>query len=81
MKMMDAPDLAADHDLDGLFQGYTFGPAFDEMFDREGQPRPHYQTLYRRLCGLSSEEFRRRKAMTDLSMLQDGVGLPSGGRH
>jgi uncharacterized circularly permuted ATP-grasp superfamily protein len=31
--------------------------------------------LFRRLTGLSSQEFRRRKAMTDLSMLQDGVGF------
>jgi uncharacterized circularly permuted ATP-grasp superfamily protein len=58
-----------------LFGGYTLGPAYDEMFDRGLQPRPHYQPLFRRLMGLSPEEFRRRKAMTDLSMLQDGVGF------
>jgi uncharacterized circularly permuted ATP-grasp superfamily protein len=59
----------------GLFQGYTLGTAYDEMFDREMRPRPHYQALYRRLQSLSPEEFRRRKAMTDLSMRQDGVGF------
>jgi uncharacterized circularly permuted ATP-grasp superfamily protein len=58
-----------------LFEGYTVGAAYDEMFDAELRPRPHYQALYRRLQSLSSEEFRRRKAMTDLSMLQDGVGF------
>jgi uncharacterized circularly permuted ATP-grasp superfamily protein len=58
-----------------LFQGYTQGAAFDEMFSRAGQPWPHYRALFRRLQGLNSEEFRRRKAMTDLSMLQDGVGF------
>ena len=26
-------------------------------------------------AGLTADEFRRRKAMTDLSMLQDGVGF------
>jgi uncharacterized circularly permuted ATP-grasp superfamily protein len=73
--MNDALAIAADHQLDGLFRGYSFGAAFDEMFDRDSRPRSHYQTLFRRLCGLTSEEFRRRKAMTDLSMLQDGVGF------
>jgi uncharacterized circularly permuted ATP-grasp superfamily protein len=60
---------------DGLFRGYELGDAFDEMFDRSLQPRPHYQMLHRLLQRTSPEEFRRRKAMTDLSMLQDGVGF------
>jgi uncharacterized circularly permuted ATP-grasp superfamily protein len=59
----------------GLFEGYTPGPAYDEMFDRSMRPRPHYQALFRTLQSYSPEEFRRRKAMTDLSMLQDGVGF------
>ncbi|HEV2949038.1 MAG TPA: circularly permuted type 2 ATP-grasp protein [Gemmataceae bacterium] len=67
--------MVDDHDLAGLFRGYRNGEAFDEMFDQIGRPRPHYQMLYRRLSGLSFDEFRRRKAMTDLSMLQDGVGF------
>jgi uncharacterized circularly permuted ATP-grasp superfamily protein len=58
-----------------LFHGYTFGAAYDEMFAGPGQPRPHYQALYRRLRALAPEEARRHKAMTDLSMLQDGVGF------
>jgi uncharacterized circularly permuted ATP-grasp superfamily protein len=61
--------------LTGLFQGYTLGAAYDEMFDRVLRPRPHYAALYDRLQQLTPEEFRRRKAMTDLSMLQDGVGF------
>ena len=75
MKIMRALGSVDDHDLDGLFRGYRSGEAFDEMFDQIGRPRPHYQMLYRRLSGLSFDEFRRRKAMTDLSMLQDGVGF------
>jgi uncharacterized circularly permuted ATP-grasp superfamily protein len=58
-----------------LFEGYAFGVAFDEMFDRDQTPRRHYLPLHRRLQHLTSAEFRRRKAMTDLSMLQDGVGF------
>jgi uncharacterized circularly permuted ATP-grasp superfamily protein len=59
----------------GLLHGYTLGAAFDEMFDQQMRPRPHYAPLWRRLQGLSAEEFRRRKAMADLSMRQDGVGF------
>src|SRR5260370_26264811 len=73
--MTNAAAPIVDHQPEGLFEGYSLGAAYDEMFDRDGQPRPHYSTLFRRLRGLSSEEFRRRKAMTDWSMLQDGVGF------
>jgi uncharacterized circularly permuted ATP-grasp superfamily protein len=61
--------------IDDLFAGYTLGTAFDEMFDRSLAPRPHYRSLYHRLRQLPPEEFRRRKAMTDLSMMQEGVGF------
>jgi uncharacterized circularly permuted ATP-grasp superfamily protein len=62
-------------EVNGLFDGYTLGAAYDEMFDQNLVPRPHYEALFRRLQGLGPDEFRRRKAMTDLSMLQDGVGF------
>jgi uncharacterized circularly permuted ATP-grasp superfamily protein len=58
-----------------LIEGYPLGAAYDEMFAAPLVPRPHYQALLRRLQGMSPEEFRRHKAMTDLSMLQDGVGF------
>jgi uncharacterized circularly permuted ATP-grasp superfamily protein len=73
--MIDLLAPATRPELNGLFQGYSLGDAYDEMFDGELRPRPHYEVLFRRLHGLSPEEFRRRKAMTDLSMLQDGVGF------
>jgi uncharacterized circularly permuted ATP-grasp superfamily protein len=60
---------------DDLFQGYSLGAAYDEMFDGRLRPRPHYQALQRRLRSITPGEFRRRKGMTDLSMLQDGVGF------
>jgi uncharacterized circularly permuted ATP-grasp superfamily protein len=69
-----APTLA-ELATESLFQGYRFGDAFDEMLQADLSPRAHYQTLYHRLQALSPEEFRRRKAMADLSMLQDGVGF------
>ncbi|HEX4130681.1 MAG TPA: circularly permuted type 2 ATP-grasp protein [Pirellulales bacterium] len=57
------------------FEGYELGLAFDEMFESTGSPRRHYRPLYQRLLGLSADEIRRRKAMSDLSMLQHGVGF------
>ncbi len=54
---------------------YSLGAAYDEMFDRERAPRPHYRRLYARLKKLSPDEFRRRKTMSDLSMRRDGVGF------
>ena len=64
---------------DGLFAGYELGAAYDEMFGAtaggEPLPRPHYQPLHDRLLQTSPDDFRRRKAMTDLSMRQDGVGF------
>ncbi len=60
---------------DDLFRGYALCAAYDEMFAAPGVPRPHYQSLYRQLAALGSDAFRRIKVMTDLSMLQDGVGF------
>jgi uncharacterized circularly permuted ATP-grasp superfamily protein len=73
--MTNSAAPALTHAPEGLFHGYALGSAYDEMFDRSLQPRPHYQVLYRRLLAIGPEEFRRHKAMTDLSMLQDGVGF------
>src|SRR5438094_355412 len=73
--MIESATQSVEPVANGLFRRYSLGAAYDEMFEGTLQPRPHYQSLYRRLAGLSSHEFRRHKAMTDLSMLQDGVGF------
>jgi uncharacterized circularly permuted ATP-grasp superfamily protein len=57
------------------FAGYALGAAYDEMIAAGGEPRAHYRPLHDRLRGLDAEDLRRRKAMTDLSMRQDGVGF------
>jgi uncharacterized circularly permuted ATP-grasp superfamily protein len=66
---------AAEPATGDLFRSYSLGAAFDEMFADRMEPWPHYRGLFRRLTSLTAEEFRRRKVMTDLSMLQDGVGF------
>ncbi len=58
-----------------LLAAYDLGAAFDEMCGRDLRPRPHYQGLFGLLRQTTPDEFRRRKAMTDLSMRQDGVGF------
>src|SRR6201982_405100 len=73
--MLDQAAVATESVPNGLFHGYTLGAAYDGMFDGALGPRPPCQAPHRRPEGLSPDEFRRRKAMTDLSMLQDGVGF------
>jgi uncharacterized circularly permuted ATP-grasp superfamily protein len=34
------------------FQNYWLDGAFDEMFEAEGHPRPHYEALYELLLNL-----------------------------
>jgi uncharacterized circularly permuted ATP-grasp superfamily protein len=60
---------------EGLFGGYSFGAAYDEMFEGGLRTRPHYRSLYELLKQVTPREFRLRKAMTDASMRQDGVGF------
>lgn len=74
MNRLTSPPPAAER-RPSHFAHYELAGAFDEMFAAGGSPRPHYRALCQRLQGLSAEELRRRKAMTDLSMLQDGVGF------
>ncbi len=59
----------------GLLNGYALGEAYDEMFGPGLQPRGHYGPLFELFGRLSPDEFRQRKAMTDISMRQDGVGF------
>ena len=58
-----------------VFTGYELGAAYDEMFSVADGPRAHYAALHARLATTSPDDFRQRKAMTDLSMREDGVGF------
>ena len=60
---------------ESLFRDYAHGAPFDEMFAAPGVPHAHYRPLFAYLQKTGSDAFRRVKAMTDLSMLQDGVGF------
>ena len=43
------------------------------MFDVEGNPRPHYEALYRQLSTLTVEEFEERRRAADASFLNQGI--------
>lgn len=55
------------------FRNYQFDAAYDEMFEAPGQPRPHYQALYRTLLELPAEELRKSQQAADLSFLHQGI--------
>ena len=57
----------------GLFSEYATGGFFDEMFDAEGNPRPHYQNVFRTLNGLSKAEFRARCELADITLMNQGI--------
>src|SRR5215217_715781 len=46
---------------------------YDEMFGADGQCRPQYQALYKRLDEIPREELNRRQHAADLSFLHQGI--------
>ena len=55
------------------FQNYWLGDAYDEMFTRDGEPRPQFQALFDRLRELPLSELRRRKHTADQTFLNQGI--------
>lgn len=55
------------------FLNYQFGRGYDEMFERPGVPRGHYQALYRTLRESLPEELRKSQQAADLSFLHQGI--------
>ncbi|HJQ31115.1 MAG TPA: circularly permuted type 2 ATP-grasp protein [Pyrinomonadaceae bacterium] len=54
---------------------------YDEMFGADGQCRPHYRALYRRLDEIPHEELSRRQHAADLSFLHQGITFTVYGRE
>jgi len=63
------------------FQNYWLNGSYDEMFEAEGVPRPHYRGLYEMLLSLPVEEMRRRKQAADISFLHQGITFTVYGRE
>ncbi len=52
---------------------YDQGTFFDEAFESDGTPRPHYQSLISKFAELSPEEFQQKREAIDLAFLQQGI--------
>ncbi len=66
------PNLRADQ----IFECPEF--VFNEVYDAEGQPRPHWQKFLNALRSVSSAEFARRNAQADRMLRENGVTYHSG---
>ncbi len=56
-----------------LFDQYSLGRAYDEMFEVPGLPRSHYAALFEQLGTLSVAELERRQQIADRAFLHQGI--------
>jgi uncharacterized circularly permuted ATP-grasp superfamily protein len=54
---------------------------FDEMFESDGSPRPHYRRLWDHLNRLGPAEMERRHRVVDLTMRHQGITFTVYGRE
>ncbi len=60
--------------LEPPFDLYEYdAPFYDELFDRQGRPHPHYAPIHQRLLELPREELARRQQAADLAFLNQGI--------
>jgi uncharacterized circularly permuted ATP-grasp superfamily protein len=78
---MGTPGIEIPPLLKTRFQNYWLNGSYDEMFEAEGVPRPHYRALYEMLLSLPVEEMRRRKQAADISFLHQGITFTVYGRE
>uniref|UniRef100_A0A7V5CU93 Circularly permuted type 2 ATP-grasp protein n=1 Tax=Acidobacterium capsulatum TaxID=33075 RepID=A0A7V5CU93_9BACT len=60
---------------------YPLDDAFDEMFNRSGEPRPEYRELLKAFLAMPAEELDARKRSADLSFLTEGITFTVYGRE
>lgn len=56
-----------------MFQSYLVKPFFDEMFEENKQPKPHYRSFFQLLQHFSEEELREKHETAQLSFLRQGI--------
>jgi len=59
--------------MNGLGTSYLQHGFFDEAFDTDGAPRPHYRDFMQAMARLNPQEFQKIQQMADLSLLNQGV--------
>src|SRR5262245_5801147 len=65
----------------GLLDGYSRGPAYDEMFGAGGRPHPHMRALYEALQTFSGDDLAHRAAARDRSFRDQGVTFSHSGQE
>jgi uncharacterized circularly permuted ATP-grasp superfamily protein len=56
-----------------MFENYHFDGLFDEMFEGQGRPRPHYAPVMARLKALGPAAFAKRVRMADVTFRNQGI--------
>lgn len=56
-----------------MFESYSTKPFFDEMFEENGTPKPHYRKFYNTLRKFSEEELKEKHETAQLSFLREGI--------
>ena len=56
-----------------MFAKYEMDGLFDEMFERPGRPRVHYQGVYDLADGLTAGSLQRRRRMADVAFRNQGI--------
>lgn len=56
-----------------LFDNYQTENFFDEMFDENGQVRPHYQGVAETLSDVPGDEFRNKQTAVEAAFMRGGV--------
>ncbi len=54
-------------------QKYESNQFFDEMFDSQGEPRPHYRLLFEQIRTMTPDELAERRRAADASFLYQGI--------
>ena len=56
-----------------MLQHYTIDGVFDEMFEADRTPRPHYTPILQRVISLGPQVLQRRRRLADLSFRNLGI--------
>lgn len=56
-----------------LFQRYSTGDFFDEMFTVDYTPRAHYERIYTELAAMRAGQFEQRRQLADAAFLLQGI--------
>ena len=56
-----------------LFENYQTEGFFDEMFEADGTPRPHYRAVAEGLNHLPKDEYKSRQAAVEMAFMRGGV--------